>query len=56
MDRRFDPPHRIGGKSDTPLRIKALHSLHQADVPLGNDVRQGQAIAAISHRDFSNES
>src|SRR5262249_48909919 len=49
LDRRPDPPHGIGRKPESLVRIEALHRLHQADIAFGDHLADGQPIAAIAH-------
>jgi hypothetical protein len=56
LHRRLDPPHRIGCEAESAIGIEFLHALHQADIAFGDQFRNGQAIAAIAHGDFGNES
>ena len=56
LHRCFDPPHGIGGQTKAAIRVKFLYALHQADIPLGNQLADGKAIAAIAHCDFGNQS
>ena len=55
LDRRADPPHRIGREPEPLVRIEALHRLHQPDIRLGNHLGGRQAVAAIAHRDLCRE-
>ncbi len=43
-----DPPHRISGKAKTSFGVKAVQCLHQADVALGGDFRDGHTTAAVA--------
>ena len=47
--------HRIGRKTNPALWIEPPYRLHQADISLGDDVCDGQAIASIAHGDLCNE-
>ena len=55
LDRRLDPPHRIGGEAEALVGLEALDGLHQADIAFGNDFADRQAIAAIAHGDLGHE-
>jgi hypothetical protein len=55
LDRGLDPPHRIGREAEAAIGIEFLHTLHQADVPFGNQLGHRQTVAAIAHRDLGNE-
>ena len=55
LDRRLDPPHRIGGEAEALLGLEPLHRLHQADVAFRDDLGDRQAVAAIAHRDLGDE-
>ena len=52
---RADPPHRVGREAETAIGVEALHRLHHADIALGDEFRQRQAIAAIAHRNLGDE-
>ena len=47
LDRLLDPPGGVGAELAALLRIEAFHRLHQADVALGNQVEQRQAVGGI---------
>ena len=55
LDRRLDPPHRVGREAEALLGLEALDRLHQADIALGNDFGDRQAIAAVAHGDLGHE-
>jgi len=55
LDRGLDPPHRVSREAEAPVGFELLDALHQADVAFGNKFRNGQAIAAIAHRDLRDE-
>ena len=55
LDRGLDPPHGVGRKPEALLGLESLDRLHQADIALGNDFRDRQAIAAITHGDLRHE-
>ncbi len=55
LDRGADPPHRIGCQAETAFRIKPLDRLHHADIALGDQLAEWQAIAAVAHRDFRHQ-
>ena len=55
MNRRLDPPHRIGGEAEALLGLEALDGLHQADIALRHDLADRQAVAAVAHRDLGDE-
>ena len=55
MDRRLDPPHRVGGEAEAFFRFESLDRLHQADIAFGHDFRDRQAVAAIAHGDLGDE-
>ena len=46
---------RVGRQAEPLLGLEPLHRLHQTDVAFGNDFADGQAVAAISHRDLGDE-
>src|SRR5690606_37837408 len=50
-----DPPHRIGREAEPLIRLEALDRVHEADVALGDYLRNGQAVAAITHGDLGDE-
>ena len=50
-----DPPHGIGRQAEAAIGIEALHRLHHADIALGDELGQRQAVAAIAHRDLGDE-
>ena len=54
-DGLLDPPGAVGGKLGAFGRVKPLHSLHQTDVPLVDQVEQGQAIIFVAARDFDDQ-
>ena len=55
LDGGADPPHRIGSEAEALVGIETFHRLHQADIAFGDDLRDGQAIAAIAHRDLGHQ-
>ena len=55
LDRGANPPHGISGEAKAALRIKALDRLHHADIALGDQFRDRQAIAAIPHGDLGDQ-
>ncbi|MCY1303563.1 hypothetical protein D9M70_532770 [compost metagenome] len=55
LDRRLDPPHRVGGKAEAAIGFELLDGLHQADIAFGYDFADRQAVAAIAHRDLGDE-
>src|SRR5260221_345978 len=55
LDRRLDPPHGVGGEPEALLRLEALDRLHQADIALGDRLRDRQAVAAIVPGDLGHE-
>ena len=55
LDRRLDPPHRIGRQPEALVGLEALDRLHQPDIAFGDDFGNRQAIAAIAHGDLGHE-
>ncbi len=55
LDGGLDPPHGVGGEPEALLGLEALDRLHQADIALGNDFRDRQAVAAIAHGDLGDQ-
>jgi hypothetical protein len=55
LDRRADPPHRIGRQPKALVGFEAFHRLHQPDIAFGHDFGNGQAIAAIAHGDLGDQ-
>ena len=55
LDRRLDPPHGVGGEPEALVGLEALDGLHQADIALGHDLADRQAVAAIAHGDLGDE-
>ena len=55
LNRRLDPPHGVSRQPEAFVRLEALHRLHQADIALGNDLGDRQAVAAIPHGDLGDE-
>jgi len=55
LDRRADPPHRVGRQAEAAIRVEALDRLHHADIALRDQLGEGQAVAAIAHRDLGDE-
>ena len=55
LDRRLDPPHRVGGQTEALLGLETLHRLHQAHIAFRDDLGDRQAVAAIAHRDLGDE-
>ena len=52
-----DPPCGVGGKLEAPVRLELFRCLHQAEVPLLNEVEEGQAPPGVPlcHRDHEAE-
>ena len=48
-------PHSVGSKPETPVGVEASHRLHEAEIALGDDLAEGEAIAAVSHRNAGDE-
>src|SRR6202035_3853307 len=44
LDRRLDPPHGVSRQPEALLGLESVDRLHQADIALGNDFRDRQAI------------
>jgi hypothetical protein len=55
LDRRLDPPHRVGRQPEALVGLEALDRLHQPDIAFGDDFRDRQAVAAIAHGDLGHE-
>ena len=55
FDRLLDPPRRIGAEFAAFFGVKALHSLHEADVTLGDEIEEREAKIAVVARDFHHE-
>src|SRR5712671_780723 len=55
LDRGADPPHGVSRKPKPAIRVETLDCLHHADIALGDQLRERQSIAAITHRDFCDE-
>ncbi len=55
LDRGPDPPHGVGGEAEAPVRVEPLDRLHQADVALGDDLVDRQAVAAVAHGDLGHQ-
>ena len=55
LDGLLDPPCRIGGKLHPAVRVESLHGLHQADIPLGDQVLDRQAVVRIIMGDLHDE-
>ena len=55
MDRRADPPHRVGGETKPFFGIKTFDCLHQAHIGLRDHLGLRQAIPTIPHRNFSRQ-
>jgi hypothetical protein len=56
LDRGANPPHGIGREAEPALRIEALDRLHHADIALGDELGNRQAVAAIAHGDLGHQS
>src|SRR5205085_10692320 len=46
---------RVGGEAEAAFRLELLHTLHQADIALRDELGRGQPIAAIAHGDLRHE-
>ncbi|MNC30757.1 hypothetical protein D3C75_790500 [compost metagenome] len=55
MNFSFDPVHSERHQTDTHFRVKAAHSLHQANVAFLNQVSLRQAIARVITSDMNNK-
>jgi len=55
LDRRPDPPRRVGGEAHVPLRLEPGGGFHQADMPLLNEVGHRQAIVTKTPRQGDDE-
>ena len=51
LNRRADPPHRIGCQAESTIRIEPLDRLHHADIAFADQVAVRQAVAAITGGD-----
>ena len=56
LDRRTDPPHRVSRQTESAVRIEPLDRLHHPDIAFADQLADRQAIAAIAHGDFCDES
>ena len=55
LDRRANPPHRVGGKAEAPIGVELLDRLHQPDIAFGNQFGDRQAVAPVAHRDLGDQ-
>jgi len=55
LDRLLDPPRRISAELPPFGRIKTLHRLHQANISLGDEVKQRQAEIRVIMRDLDDQ-
>ena len=55
LNRRLNPPHRIGGQAEAFIRVKFLDRMHHTQIAFGNQICHRQAIAAVSHRNFGHQ-
>jgi hypothetical protein len=55
VDFRLYPVHREGHETHALGRVEALDRLHQADIALLDEVRLGEAVAAVAARDVHHE-
>ena len=55
LDRGADPPHGVGRQAEALVSVEPLDRLHHPDVALGNQIRHGQAVAAVPHSDLRDE-
>ena len=48
-----DPPRRVSGKLEAPIRLKLFRRFHQAQVPLLDQIQERQAPPGVplGHRD-----
>ena len=51
-----DPPGCVGGELDVAVGIKPLDGLHEADVPLLDEVQEVHVDRLVLHRDLDHES
>ncbi|MNQ52519.1 hypothetical protein D3C85_665390 [compost metagenome] len=56
FDGLTDPPGRIGGEAEAPLRIELLHRPDQAEVTLFDQVEQREPAIDVASRDLHHES
>src|SRR5690606_7420048 len=52
---RTHPPHGVGREAETALRLELGKRLHQADVALGDQLAERQAIAGVAARNLDHE-
>jgi hypothetical protein len=55
LNGRADPPHGVGGQTEAAIGVEATDRLHQADVALGDQVGDRQAVAAVTHGDLGHQ-
>ena len=55
LDRRPDPPHGIGGETETAIGVEPPDRLHHADIAFGDELAHRQAVAAIAHGDLGHQ-
>src|SRR5262245_29902436 len=56
MDHGAYPPYGIGRQAEAAIGIETIDGADHADVALGNQIGEGQAIAAEAGRDLYDES
>jgi hypothetical protein len=55
LDGRLDPPHGVGGEAESLVGLEPLDRLHEPDIALRDDLRDGQAVAAVAHGDLGHQ-
>ena len=55
LDGLLDPPGTVGGKFAAFGRVEPFHRLHQPDVPLADQIQQGQPEVLVIMGDFDHQ-
>src|SRR5258708_9619242 len=55
LDRRLDPPQRVGGRSESLVRLEPLDRVYEPEITFRDHLGDRQSVAAIAPGDLGNQ-